>query len=187
MNNQDNQTLWGRLVGIFIFVVSGLLLGWAFLIFQNTDLSVYGFATIPNRASQIVALNKTKAEKTADLESLKQSKAAVKYDIANHIETTVSQTKWSENINSLIQMFIEVRDIGKYSTDAIELSDFVVDQQRIGLRGKVRKLGTIYQENGVIDRLTKLDFVNNIQIPSYQKIDEVYEFQIQGEVGAFQK
>jgi len=76
-------------------------------------------------------------------------------------------------------MYKEVRDIGKYSPDAIELSDFVVDQQRIGLRGKVRRLDTIYVENGVIDRLTRLNFLSNIQIPSYQKIDDVYEFQIQ--------
>jgi len=75
----------------------------------------------------------------------------------------------------------------KYSPDAIELSDFVVDQQRIGLRGKVRRLDTIYVENGVIDRLTRLNFLSNIQIPSYQKIDDVYEFQIQWEVSSAKK
>jgi hypothetical protein len=182
MNNADNGTLRGRLVGILIFVIIGLALWWAFLFFQNTDMAAYGFDSIPNNAGKITQLNKILETKKWELEELKKSSEAIKYDIANHIETKIEHPVWSDYINSLIEMYVQVKNIGKISTDSIELSDFVVDQQRIGLRGKVTNLNTIYQENGVIDRLTKLDFISNIQIPSYQKSDNVYEFQIQGEV-----
>jgi hypothetical protein len=182
MNNADTQTLWGRLVGILIFVIGGMVLWRGFLFFQNTDLSTYGFSGIPTRANQISKLNEQLAIKNQELEELKQSKEAVKYDIAQDIETKIEHPVWSDYINSLIEMYVQVRSIGKYATDAIELSDFVVDQKRIGLRGKVRKLDTIYQENGVIDKMIKLDFISNIEIPSYQKIENIYEFQIQWEV-----
>lgn len=182
MNNPDSQTLRGKLVGILIFAIVGVALWWGFLAFQNTNMSTFGFDSIPNRAGEITKLSTTLEEKTKELDDLKKSQEAVKYDIARYIEEDIEHPVWSDYINSLIQMYKEVRDIGKYSPDAIELSDFVVDQQRIGLRGKVRRLDTIYQENGVIDRLTKLNFLSNIQIPSYQKIDDIFEFQIQWEV-----
>jgi len=187
MNNADNQSIWWKLVGILIFVIVGIWLGWGYLAFQNTDMSTLWFASIPNKAGEIKKLNDTLTDKNDELILLKQSNEAVKYEIADHIENNIEHPIWSDYINSLIQMYKEVRDIGKYSPDAIELSDFVVDQQRIGLRGKVRRLDTIYVENGVIDRLTRLNFLSNIQIPSYQKIDDVYEFQIQWEVSSAKK
>lgn len=187
MNNVDNQSIWWRLVGILIFVIVGIWLGRAYLAFQNTDLSAFWFDSIPNKAGEIKKLNETLVSKNEELTVLKQSEAAVKYDVAKYIEEDIQHPIWSDYINSLIQMYKEVRDIGKYSPDAIELSDFVVDQQKISLRGKVRRLDTIYVENGVIDRLTKLNFLSDIQIPSYQKINDVFEFQIQWEVNQWEK
>lgn len=187
MNNADNQTMWWRLVWILIFAIVWLALWWWFLIFQNTDMSTYGFDNLPNRASKITQLNKELEARTQELDNLKKSDEAVRYDIANYIETNIKHSVWSDYINSLIEMYVQVRDIGKYSPDAIELSDFVVDQTRVWLRWKVRRLDTIYQEKWVIDRMTQLDFLSNIEIPSYQKVDDIYEFQVQWEVNSTKK
>ncbi len=182
MNNVDNQTLRGRLVGIFIFVIIWLALWWVFLFIQNTDLSAYGFNSIPNVASKISQLNKKVEEKDNELLELNKSQEAVKYEIAKHIEKNIEHSVWSNYIDSLIEMYVKVRSIGNNGVWAVELSDIVVDQQRIWLRGKVLDLNTIYQKDWVIDKLTQLEFLSNIQIPSYQKVDNVYEFQIQWEV-----
>jgi hypothetical protein len=150
-----------------------------FLFVQNTDLSTYGINGVPNVASKIAQLNKTSQDKDAELLELNKSQEAVKYEIAKHIEKNIQHPVWSNYIDSLVEMYIKVRGIGNNGVGAVELSDIVVDQQRIGLRGRVLDLNTIYQKDGVIDKLTQLEFLSNIQIPSYQKVDNVYEFQIQ--------
>ena len=179
MNNVDNQTLRGRLVGILIFVIIGLALWWSFLFIQNTDLSSFGFNNIANVAGKITQLNKKVEEKDKELLDLNKSQEAVKYEIAKYIERNIKHPVWSNYIDSLVEMYVKVKDIGIWS---VELSDIVVDQQKIWLRGKVTDLNTIYQKDGVIDKLTQLEFLSNIQIPSYQRVDNVYEFQIQWEV-----
>ncbi len=187
MNNADNQTLRGRLVGILIFVIIGLALWWVFLFVQNTDLSAYGFSSVPNIAGKISQLNKKVEGKDKELLELNKSQEAVKYEIAKHIEKNIEHPIWSNYIDSLVEMYVKVKSIDNNDIWAVELSDIVVDQKRIWLRGKVTDLNTIYKKDGVIDKLTQLEFLSNIQIPSYQKVDNVYEFQIQWEVWSVDK
>lgn len=156
--------------------------------FQNTDMSPYGLGSIPNRAGQITQSTKLLETKEAELAELKKSNEAVKYDIAKHIEKNIKHSTWSKYIDSLISMYKQVSEIGQDSADAIELSDFIVDQNRVWLKGRVKSLNTVYQARGVIDKMIQLDFISNIKIPSYQKTEwGVYEFQIQWDVDMIKK
>lgn len=90
---------------------------------------------------------------------------------------------WSERLASLVEVYEKIKSISDSNwNNTVALTDFVVEKKAVSLKGTVQNIRSIYQPEGVIERLQQLPFIKNIFIPSYQKVDENYEFKIQWDI-----
>ncbi len=79
-------------------------------------------------------------------------------------------------------MYTELQSIARTTNNGIILSDFTIQQGSIQVRGQIQELKYMYIKNGIIDRFSALDFVDNITIPYYQKNGEYFDFVLKADV-----
>ena len=121
-------------------------------------------------------------EKQQTLNKLRESDDLVRYDIARYINNKEKTTNWSDNINNLVRMYTELQSIARTTNNGIILSDFTIQQDSIQVRWQILELKYMYIKNGIIDRFSALDFVDNITIPYYQKNGEYFDFVLKADV-----
>lgn len=121
-------------------------------------------------------------DKQQVLNKLRDSDDLVRYDIARYINNKEKTTNWSDNINNLVRMYTELQSIARTTNNGIILSDFTIQQDSIQVRGQILELKYMYIKNGIIDRFSALDFVDNITIPYYQKNGEYFDFVLKADV-----
>ena len=79
-------------------------------------------------------------------------------------------------------MYTELQNVARNTNNGIVLSDFTIQQDSIQVRGQIKELKYMYIKNGIIDRFSALDFVNNITIPYYQKNQDYFDFILKADV-----
>ena len=157
---------------------------WFYLRFQGYDFaeSAYLPSSIHNSFGDLKELKAERDEKQKVSDKLRDSDDLVRYDIARYINTKEKTTNRSDNINNLIRMYTELQSISRTTNNGIILTDFTIQQGSIQVRGQIQELKYMYIKNGIIDRFSALDFVDNITIPYYQKNGEYFDFVLKADV-----
>ncbi|MFA7284830.1 MAG: hypothetical protein WC004_03325 [Candidatus Absconditabacterales bacterium] len=157
---------------------------YCYLWFQGYDFanSTYLPTSISNRYAESLELTMDLEDKQQVLNKLRDSDDLVRYDIARYINNKEKTTNWSDNINNLVRMYTELQSIARTTNNGIILSDFTIQQDSIQVRGQILELKYMYIKNGIIDRFSALDFVDNITIPYYQKNGEYFDFVLKADV-----
>lgn len=137
---------------------------------------------MPNKARTLTRLESELAEKQNQLDDMRKTDDVIRFDISKYINNKEKTANWSDNINNLIRMYTELQTISRNTANGIVLSDFTIQDGQIQVKGKVIELRFMYIKNGIIDRFSALDFVDNITIPYYQKNSEYYDFILKGDL-----
>lgn len=156
----------------------------AYLWFQGYDFaeSAYLPSSIDNTYGTLKSLKEDRDTKQKMSDDLRATDDLVRYDIARYINNKEKTTNWSDNINNLIRMYTELQSISRTTNNGIILTDFTIQQGSIQVRGQIQELKYMYIKNGIIDRFSALDFVDNITIPYYQKNGEYFDFVLKADV-----
>ncbi len=91
-----------------------------------------------------------------------------------------SDVSWINNITSLIWVFDTVSSIGDWQE--IVLEDFSVDMNNVSLRGSISELDLVYSDWWLIDEFVELDFIEEVNIPSYSKRNDYYNFDLSSKI-----
>lgn len=138
--------------------------------------------TISNVQSRHSLLKQELITKQDTRKKLRASDDLMRYDVARYINNKEKVTNRSDNINNLIRMYTELQNVARNTNNGIVLSDFTIQQDSIQVRGQIKELKYMYIKNGIIDRFSALDFVNNITIPYYQKNQDYFDFILKADV-----
>lgn len=153
------------------------------LIYSSFDFTNSAYLpTIPNTQSQLQIAQEELKNKQELSDKLRESDDINKYEIARYINNKESITNWSDNINNLIRMYTELQNVARTTNNGIILTDFTIQQWSIQVRGQISELKFMYIKNGIIDRFSALDFVDDITIPYYQKNGEYFDFILRAKV-----
>jgi len=79
-------------------------------------------------------------------------------------------------------MYTELQNVARTTNNGIILTDFTIQQDSIQVRGQIKELKFMYIKNGIIDRFSALNFVDNITIPYYQKNADYFDFVLRADV-----
>ena len=137
---------------------------------------------MPNKYNTLSNLKADLAEREQKLQDIRKTDDVIRFDISRYINNKEKVTNWSDNIHNLIRMYTELQTISRNTANGIVLSDFTIQDGQIQVKGKVIELRFMYIKNGIIDRFSALDFVDNITIPYYQKNSEYYDFILKGDL-----
>lgn len=163
-----------------------LVLMWGYrlwLTYNSFDFSASAYLpSIPNAQSELKALQDEQSQKQEVSNKLRESDDIIKYEIARYINNKESITNRSDNINNLIRMYTELQNVARTTNNGIILNDFTIQQDSIQVRGQIAELKFMYIKNGIIDRFSALEFVDNITIPYYQKNGEYFDFVLRANV-----
>lgn len=144
--------------------------------------SISWMPTISNVQSRHSLLKQELITKQDTRKKLRASDDLMRYDVARYINNKEKVTNRSDNINNLIRMYTELQNVARNTNNGIVLSDFTIQQDSIQVRGQIKELKYMYIKNGIIDRFSALDFVNNITIPYYQKNQDYFDFILKADV-----
>ncbi|MBP7008116.1 hypothetical protein KBB05_05425 [Patescibacteria group bacterium] len=147
----------------------------------NFAVSAY-LPSIPNAYAKLQDLQAIKQDKQRVSDKLRESDDLVRYDIARYINNKEKVTNRSDNINNLVRMYTELQNVARSTNNGIILTDFTIQQDSIQVRGQIKELKFMYIKNGIIDRFSALNFVDNITIPYYQKNAEYFDFVLRADV-----
>jgi len=129
-------------------------------------------------------------EQTKELDSYKLLTGYNKLQAVKILEEKQVTMPRSEYITKVIAMLEDIKQVDTSTTDTIALSDFNVSMDKITLKGQVSSLLLLYYSNtskgirSLIDRFSSLDFVKNIRIQTYDRVEESnsYEFVLEANV-----
>lgn len=157
---------------------------WVYLWFVWYDFTASDYLpnSINNLQAKTNALKSERDEKQQMLDSLRESDDLVRYDVARYINNKEKTTNRSDNINNLVRMYTELQNVARTTNNGIILTDFTIQQDNIQVRGQIQELRFMYIKNGIIDRFSALEFVDNITIPYYQKNGEYFDFVLKADV-----
>lgn len=112
-------------------------------------------------------------------EALASYESAVEYDrfiAIKDLEEKSITMPWFEHIPKILAMFQDLRDLWSDSSK-ITLSDFKVSLEEISLRWSISTLKALYYNSeagtfkALLDRFEELDFIKDMKIKSYEKVD----------------
>lgn len=154
-------------------------------------LGAYGYFRVYAYRAETKTLQ-AKQEQIATTQQVLESKGAeedfIKLALARNIEQEQTKIKRAEHIKLLIQIIQEIQDTNYVGSNAITLSDFQVDTEKLSLKGKVTNLILLYhslpERNyiSLIDRFVNLDFTESVSIKEYQKVGDIIEFTLHADI-----
>jgi hypothetical protein len=166
----------------FLAVVFILVLAW-YIYFQ-----VSTYVTNQKVKNNQIILNK----QNSDLEKYKQSTWYNKLYLIRELEKSSQSMPRSEHIPKIISILEDLKSIDPswtWSNDSIILSDFKVNLNEISLKWRVSNLKLLYftsptwKFKALIDRFEDLDFIEDMQIKTYDKIsDKYFEFVLNAKI-----
>jgi cell division protein FtsL len=129
-------------------------------------------------------------EQTKQLDAYKLLTGYNKLQAVKILEEQQTSMPRSSHITKIIDMLEDMKNIDTNTTDSIQLSDFNVSMDKITLKGQVSSLLLLYYSNtnkgikSLIDRFSSLDFVKDISIHTYDRVQEsnYYEFVLEANV-----
>lgn len=181
--NYQYNGFWKQFFRILLVLIFIWLLYYFFLSYQTRDWgsSRLGF-NMPNKARTLDKLETQLEDEKKQLQDIRKTDDVIRFDISRYINNKEDIANRSDNINNLIRMYTELQTISRNTANGIILSDFTIQDGQIQVKGKVLELRFMYIKNGIIDRFSALDFVDNITIPYYQKNSEYYDFILKGDL-----
>lgn len=139
-------------------------------------------------------MNNTLSKREQQLQQVEQKikevwseKAVLSYKFAEE-QAQQKTITWSDQITALIDILRKIQEQWTIGNNAIQLSDFSISPTELALHWKVSNLILLYYSsstNGYIDlisRFTELSFVTNIEIKTYQKVWDYYEFTLYADI-----
>ena len=151
------------------YLVTFVFLVWVWFYWYNYYMST----TLQNNISKTEEKIEQEEEKYS---SLTQEDNYERFETALHIKDNVEKISWQKRISSLIDVFDRVSQI--WEGEEVNFEDFAINVENIQLRWDVRHLSTVYQQDWLIDEFKQLDFIQTINIPSYSKRWENYQFNL---------
>lgn len=102
----------------------------------------------------------------------------IKLRAIRELEAETNTMPWADRISKVITMLNELKKLTSNQSETIALSDFKVSLETISLKWKVSSLLLLYYSDparkivSLIDRFETLDFIDNIQIQSYDRWED---------------
>ena len=182
--NYSYRGFWKQLTNILLFAFVLMVGYWCYLRYQGFDFasSAYLPKSLPNTFRNYQTLKDEEVTKQDISNKLRESDDLVRYEIARYINNKEKLTNWSDNINNLVRMYTELQSVARTTNNGIILSDFTIEKDTIQVRGQIQELKFMYIKNGIIDRFSALEFVDNITIPYYQKNGAYFDFVLKADV-----
>ncbi len=132
-------------------------------------------------------------QQNIELEKYKQTTWYNKLYLIRELENSSQSMPWSEHIPKIISILEDLKSINSWS-ESIILSDFKVNLNEISLKWKVSNLRLLYYNSpsgsfkSLIDRFEDLDFIENMEIKTYDKTWERYfEFVLNAKIKSNEK
>jgi len=164
-----------RLVMMLIVVL------WVIYIYIQINIAITNW--------QITRNQEILAEKNEELDALFQTTGFDILIAIQEVQPDVHTMQWSDRIQSLIDMIVQLESVTPQDSTTIALSDFRISFEELSLRWRVSSLSLLYIDapsrwfQSLIDRFTSLDFISHMRIQEYTR-DEVggYNFILQADI-----
>jgi len=128
-------------------------------------------------------------QQNLQLEKIKTEIWYEKFDSVRKLENQSKVMPWFDHITKIIDILNGLKSVAMNESNSVILTDFNVSLDKISLRWKVSDLSVLYYsfpQNGIqslIDKFETLDFIENMTIKSYNKIDNDYfEFVLEAKI-----
>lgn len=112
-----------------------------------------------------------------------------KFDSVRKLENQSKVMPWFDHITKIIDILNSLKSVDTSESDSVILTDFNVSLDKISLRWKVSNLYVLYYSSpqkgiqSLIDKFEGLDFIENMNIKSYNKVDNDYfEFVLEAKI-----
>lgn len=159
-------------VYFYITTFAFLVLLW-FMLFDYVMIKTY--------KSWITEYEWVIAQKTAKLETESKDTKVNKFKLSEFVFDKENSLSWNKTISSLIEIYEDLRKIDSQDSGLI-LTDFKVTQESVQLLWEVNDIKKVYISWGVIDKFMSPDFVDTILIPSYNKVNNNYIFNLDAKI-----
>lgn len=152
-------------------------------------LYIYLVGSIYLLNKKIDASNTTLAQQNIQIEKIKKDIWYEKFNSIRDLENASKVMPWFDHITKIIDILNSLKSVDPSESDSVILTDFNVSLDTISLRWKVSNLSTLYYSSSqnwiqsLIDRFEALDFIENMSIKSYNKVEDGYfEFVLQAKI-----
>lgn len=158
---------------------------------QTIDFWQYGLWFVPTNQSKLASLQTNLTDLNTQIKELETNPKTLKFALAWLVEDDAQSKKviWSQYLESLVTMYQSLTAIWQTNVqNEVVLTDFVIEKKSISLKWSVKDIKSIYKDGiskdqkWIIANLQSLQFIKDIRIPSYQKVEDVYEFRVQWDV-----
>lgn len=160
---------WKKVFGVvFAILILGLLV---YLYF------IWNIYLINNKIDK---WNKVLVQQNIEIKKLKTWIWYEKFESIRKLENESKVMPWFDHINKIIDILNNLQSVDSSQSDSVILTDFNVSLDKISLRGKVSNLNTLYYSSpekwikSLIDKFEDLDFIENMSIKSYERVDDGY-------------
>lgn len=159
-------------VYFYITTFAFLILLW-FMLFDYVMIKTY--------KSWINKYDLVIAEKTIKLDEQLNDSKVNKFKLSEFVFDKENSVSWNKTISSLIAIYEDLRKIDSKDSGLI-LTDFKVTEERVQLLWEVNDIKRVYITWGIIDMFITPSFVDTIMIPSYNKVNNNYMFNLDAKI-----
>ncbi|UFX83318.1 hypothetical protein [Candidatus Absconditicoccus praedator] len=136
----------------------------------------YNFGVSHINYSQAESISSEINEYEERLDSKKEDENLTKFILGEKIIQNNYKYSWIEKYENMIEIFDKIRDIEGRN---IQLENYDISESYFAVDGIVSSLENVYDENGVLSRLKEFDFVEKIDVDTYQKANGDYSFSLE--------
>lgn len=159
-------------VYFYITTIAFLVLLW-FMLFDFVMTKTY--------KSWIDKYDSVIAEKNAKLDMEYKDPKVNKFKLSEFVFDKENSVSWSKTISSLISIYEDLRKIDSQDS-GLTLTDFKVTEESVQLIWEISDIKKVYITWGIIDKFISPDFVDTIMIPSYNKVNNNYMFNLDAKI-----
>lgn len=148
-----------------------LLVFWIWII-----IFTYNFGVSHINYSQAESISSEINEYEERLDSKKEDENLTKFILWEKIIQNNYKYSWIEKYENMIEIFDKIRDIEWRN---IQLENYDISESYFAVDWIVSSLENVYDENWVLSRLKEFDFVEKIDVDTYQKANWDYSFSLE--------
>lgn len=160
---------WRFLYGFSIFLLLAAIGAYGFFTWQTIEFN-----------NQVAQDQEAIAKLDADIQAAEKNADYIKYAWAKLVHWMQQEQQWwVDRLSRIMTVFDDLQSLwGGVAT----FSDFSIDFSSLHLKGTVAWLSVMYGSWGVIDKFNPLDFIDDITITDYKKIDNGYSFDLVAQI-----
>lgn len=157
-----------------------------FYIVFTTFLVGVGFYVL-NRARtylldlEIATKNQQLQEKQTEFETITATPDYKRYVLADYMIKKQKWIAWKNTIESLIFMYDKIKWLN-WDDQWVTFENFKIDMDKIKISVSSPDIKKVYTSGWIIDRFVWLDFIKNLNIPSYTKEGPTYRFNLDAKI-----